>query len=118
MYVNASDVPWIAAMRKAAMITPSTGAPRTGPAVYADVCASCHGADRSRRQDRAPSLVGVGARLSTEQIAPGDRPRSWIHALVRESAGARRSSRSSRTFSVQREPHCSDEHETARRAPT
>jgi glucose dehydrogenase/beta-glucosidase-like glycosyl hydrolase len=67
MYVNASDVPWIAAMRKAAIIAPSTGAPRTGPAVYATFCASCHGTDR-RGKDRAPSLVGVGARLSPEQL--------------------------------------------------
>lgn len=67
IYVNASDVPWIAAMREAANITASTGAPRTGPAVYAAFCANCHGADR-RVNDRAPALVGVRARLSSEQL--------------------------------------------------
>jgi quinoprotein glucose dehydrogenase len=67
MYVNASDVPWIAAMRRSATITPSTGAPRTGLAVYTTFCASCHGPDR-RGRDRAPSLVGVGGRLSAEQL--------------------------------------------------
>ena len=67
MYVNASDVPWIAAMRESVRIPTSTGAPLTGPAVYATFCANCHGADR-RGKDRAPSLVGVSARLSTEQL--------------------------------------------------
>ena len=67
IYVNASDVPWIAAMREAAKITPSTGPPRSGEEVYTAVCASCHGADR-RGKLRTPSLVGVGNRLSPEQV--------------------------------------------------
>jgi len=67
IYVNASDVPWIAAMREAVKITPSTGPPRTGEQVYRTVCASCHGEDR-RGKLRTPSLVGVGNRLSPEQV--------------------------------------------------
>jgi quinoprotein glucose dehydrogenase len=67
IFVNGSDVPWIAAMRDAAKITPSTGLSRTGADVYVAACASCHGADR-RGNDRVPSLLGVGARLSAEQI--------------------------------------------------
>ena len=67
MYVNASDVPWIAAMRESAKIPTSTGAPLSGRAVYTTFCATCHGPDR-RGKDRAPSLVGVGARLSPEQL--------------------------------------------------
>jgi quinoprotein glucose dehydrogenase len=67
IYVNGSDVPWIAAMREAAKIPPSTGPPRTGPEVYAVACASCHGTDR-RGKDRAPSLLGVGERFSAEQL--------------------------------------------------
>jgi quinoprotein glucose dehydrogenase len=67
IYVNASDVPWIAAMRDTAAIPASTSIVREGPAVYAAACASCHGTDRGGR-DRAPSLVGVGARLSQEQL--------------------------------------------------
>jgi quinoprotein glucose dehydrogenase len=67
IYVNASDVPWIAAMRESAKIPPSTGVPRTGGEVYAASCASCHSDDRLGR-DRAPSLVDVGARLSAEQL--------------------------------------------------
>jgi len=67
IYVNASDVPWIAAMRPAANLAASTGSARTGQAIYATACASCHGADR-RGKDRAPSLVDVGSRLSLGQI--------------------------------------------------
>jgi quinoprotein glucose dehydrogenase len=67
IYVNGSDVPWIAAMREAAKVTPSTGPPRSGPQVYAAACASCHGADR-RGKDRGPPLLDVGARLSAEQL--------------------------------------------------
>ncbi|HEY0777800.1 MAG TPA: PQQ-binding-like beta-propeller repeat protein, partial [Gemmatirosa sp.] len=69
LYVNASDVPWIAAMRP----VPRVGAPpnvatarqpRTGPAVYAAACAGCHRIDRRGDGDRVPSLVGVASRLS------------------------------------------------------
>jgi len=66
LYVNGSDVPWIAAMRDVAKLPPA-GTSRNGAAVYATTCASCHGADRQGR-DRAPSLVNVGARLSATQI--------------------------------------------------
>ena len=67
LYVNASDVPWISALRASARIPPSTGAPRSGAAVYAAVCASCHGLDRAGR-DRAPSLVAIHARVPLENV--------------------------------------------------
>jgi quinoprotein glucose dehydrogenase len=67
LYVNASEVPWIAAMRESPRIPPPGSAPRGGATVYATACASCHGSDR-RGVDRAPSLVGIGGRLSVEQI--------------------------------------------------
>jgi quinoprotein glucose dehydrogenase len=67
LYVNASDVPWIAALRPVATMSQTVARAQTGPAVYAAACASCHGADRSGRE-RAPSLVNVGARLSADQI--------------------------------------------------
>ena len=67
LYVNASDVPWIAAMRASATLPPSTAAPRAGRAVYATACAGCHGADQ-RGRDRAPSLLGMRARMSAEQL--------------------------------------------------
>ena len=67
LYVNASDVPWIAAMREGGAASAPSREPRTGAAVYKAECASCHGADR-RGRDRAPSLIGIDARLTTEQL--------------------------------------------------
>src|SRR5205085_1945065 len=64
----ASDVPWIAAMREVAPTPAPSARVRSGAAVYAASCASCHGADR-RGRDRAPSLIDVGRRLSVEQVA-------------------------------------------------
>jgi quinoprotein glucose dehydrogenase len=68
LYVNASDVPWIAALREVDRAADASAAPRTGPAVYAAVCASCHGADRHGDGGRTPSLVGVGGRKSAEEV--------------------------------------------------
>jgi len=65
LYVNASDVPWIAAMRESAAIPPATAAARSGAVVYATACAGCHGGDR-RGRDRAPSLAGVRTHLSVD----------------------------------------------------
>src|SRR6266545_3710188 len=67
LYVNASDVPWIAAMREVARLPPSTGAPRAGVTVYAAACAACHGANR-RGRDSAPSLIGLAERLSKDEV--------------------------------------------------
>jgi len=81
IYVNASDVPWIAAMREAWDSAAPTGVPRTGAAVYVSTCASCHGVDR-RGNDRAPSLVDIGARLSAQQIQEViDRGRGFMPAF-------------------------------------
>jgi quinoprotein glucose dehydrogenase len=66
LYVNASDVPWIAAMRPAAVLPDANARPRSGATVYATSCASCHGPDK-RGRDRAPSLVDVASRLTMEQ---------------------------------------------------
>ena len=68
LYVNASDVPWIAAMRESAKLPPRSGVARGGAAVYAAGCAGCHGQDR-RGRDRAPSLLSVGNRLDVHEIA-------------------------------------------------
>ena len=67
LYVNGSDVPWIATMREPAQLPPNPGAPRPGPAVYAAACAACHGADRGGR-DRAQSLIGLSGRLSQRDV--------------------------------------------------
>ena len=68
MYVNASDVPSIAALDPAVLSTASSVAAVTGAAVYATACASCHGVERRGDGNRAPSLVDVRARLSAAQI--------------------------------------------------
>ena len=65
LYVNASDVPWIAAMKE--NVPPVTRALRGNAEVYAAECAGCHGVDR-RGRDRAPSLIGLWQRMSTEQL--------------------------------------------------
>src|SRR6266550_3776132 len=67
LYVNASDVPWIAAMRESVRRTARAGAPRTGAAVYAGTCAACHGINR-RGRDRAPSLIDISKRLPRDRI--------------------------------------------------
>ena len=67
LYVNASDVPWIATMRETGSASASSREPRTGVAIYTAQCGSCHGADR-RGRDRAPSLIGLDARLTVEQL--------------------------------------------------
>jgi quinoprotein glucose dehydrogenase len=67
LYVNASDVPWIAAMKESPNVQGETAESRTGAAIYTAACARCHGADR-RGKDRAPSLIGLDARLTTEQL--------------------------------------------------
>jgi len=60
IYVNASDVPWIAAMRELTGVAITTTPPRTGAAVYAGSCAACH----SMGTLGAPSLTGVAQRLT------------------------------------------------------
>jgi len=67
LFVNASDVPWIATMREPARLPPSTGAPRDGATVYAAACAACHGGNR-RGRDRAPSLIALAQRLSKDEV--------------------------------------------------
>ncbi|HMC56347.1 MAG TPA: c-type cytochrome, partial [Gemmatimonadaceae bacterium] len=66
LFVNASDVPWIARMRETVAMT-STTTPRTGAQVYAAYCARCHGDDRSGG-DRAPALVKIAQRRSADEL--------------------------------------------------
>ena len=68
LYVNASDVPWIAAMREAAPIVAGPRAPSDGATVYATHCASCHRPDRGGDGDRTPSLVNLRSRRSAAEI--------------------------------------------------
>jgi quinoprotein glucose dehydrogenase len=67
IYVNASDVPWIAAMRE--RVTPKPSAARqTGGQLYLANCASCHRANRQGDGARTPSLVDVTARRTPAEI--------------------------------------------------
>jgi quinoprotein glucose dehydrogenase len=69
LYANASDVPWIAAMRASMTMLPSTDVARSGAAVYAAACAGCHGGDRRGREgNRGPSLVRIQDRLPLETV--------------------------------------------------
>jgi quinoprotein glucose dehydrogenase len=89
LYVNASDVPWIAAMRESANLPPATDA-RDGGAVYRAACVSCHGNDR-RGNGRAPSLIDVGRRLSREQLQELlDRGRGFMPSFACLPEGERR----------------------------
>lgn len=68
LYVNASDVPWIAAMRDTATVGAADGAVRSGAQVYAAACASCHRANREGDGDRVPSLAGLAKRRSMDDV--------------------------------------------------
>ncbi|HKG90907.1 MAG TPA: PQQ-binding-like beta-propeller repeat protein [Gemmatimonadaceae bacterium] len=68
MYVNASDVPWIAELVPTGATSTNQGRTRPGAEVYAAACASCHRPDRRGDGGRTPSLVGVGSRLSAAQV--------------------------------------------------
>ncbi|HEX7981812.1 MAG TPA: c-type cytochrome, partial [Gemmatimonadaceae bacterium] len=65
IYVNASDVPWIAALKGRSA---TASAPQTCEAVYTANCASCHRADRGGDGGRTPSLIGVTQRRSATEI--------------------------------------------------
>ena len=54
-------------MRESAVLSPNSAGPRDGAAVYATVCAACHGPDR-RGKGRAPSLVALSTRLSLRDV--------------------------------------------------
>ncbi|HEV8398758.1 MAG TPA: PQQ-binding-like beta-propeller repeat protein [Gemmatimonadales bacterium] len=65
LYVNGSDVPWIAAMREPAHAPALPGV--SGAAVYAARCAGCHGADR-RGRDPVPTLIDISKRMTRAQL--------------------------------------------------
>ncbi|HXE83647.1 MAG TPA: PQQ-binding-like beta-propeller repeat protein [Gemmatimonadales bacterium] len=86
IYVNASDIPWIAAMRESARIIPRSGPPRAGAVVYKEVCATCHSGE-----GRAPSLANVAQRRTYEE-ARGivDRGRGFMPSLAGLAEGEKR----------------------------
>lgn len=76
LYVNASEMAWIARMVPVGDLAASAGPP-SAAALYGAHCAACHGTDREGTGDRGPALVGIGARRSAEEI----------RRVVRQGAG-------------------------------
>jgi quinoprotein glucose dehydrogenase len=69
LYVNANEMPWVAAMADAAERPQMDASASLGELTYAVHCAACHGADRRGGGQQAyPSLVALGERLSQEQV--------------------------------------------------
>lgn len=62
IYINANEMAWTGELIRS---NPSGG---PGAATYARSCAVCHGADRRGSPPAYPSLVGIGDRLSDQQI--------------------------------------------------
>jgi len=66
LYVNANEMAWVVKLVERRM---PDGAPVTGKALYERNCAACHRADLQGNPPEFPSLVGVGARRTVEEIA-------------------------------------------------
>src|SRR4030095_1125398 len=62
LYVNANEMPWILTM---VFTQPATnGVLASGPQLYAQICAACHGMDgRGNAGQHVPRLVGVTNKL-------------------------------------------------------
>jgi len=65
LYVNSNEMPWIVKL-----------IPNNDTSLYNSKCATCHREDRTGSPD-APSLVGIGARRTREEIA----------AMIRQGTG-------------------------------
>ncbi len=66
LYVNANEMAWRVKLAERQM---PTGGPTTGKELYQRYCASCHRADLTGNPPEFPSLVGLGARRSIEQVS-------------------------------------------------
>lgn len=67
LYVNANEMPWILTMVE--LKREAHGLPASGQALFAQVCAPCHGLNREgNTAQNIPSLVGVEQRLKTEDV--------------------------------------------------
>jgi quinoprotein glucose dehydrogenase len=87
IYVNASDVPWIAALRERETRA-ADAPPQSGESVYAANCVSCHRLDRRGDGGRTPSLVGVGERRTVAEIREIiDRGKGFMPAFPTLTAG-------------------------------
>ena len=67
LYVNGNEMPWVLTMVE----TPARAgsSPATGAAIYQQICAACHGTDRTgNRAQNVPSLIGVERRLDAAAV--------------------------------------------------
>jgi len=67
LYVNANEMPWILTMVE----TPAPGgaALTSGPRIYGQICAACHGVNRTGDPARAfPSLENIGQKLKKADL--------------------------------------------------
>lgn len=66
LYVNANEMAWVVKLVERPM---PDGAPATGKELYERNCASCHGADLRGNPPEFPSLAGISARRSVDEVA-------------------------------------------------
>jgi quinoprotein glucose dehydrogenase len=66
LYVNANEMAWRVRLAERTM---PDGAPETGKALYERHCASCHKADLSGNPPEFPSLAGIAARRSIDEVS-------------------------------------------------
>ncbi|MBE7502909.1 MAG: PQQ-binding-like beta-propeller repeat protein [Verrucomicrobiales bacterium] len=67
LYVNGNEMPWILTMVE--LKREAHGLPASGQALFAQVCAPCHGLNREgNTAQNIPSLVGVEQRLKTDDV--------------------------------------------------
>jgi glucose dehydrogenase len=66
LFVNANEMAWRITMVERKL---PEGKPTTGKALYETYCASCHRADLKGSPPEMPSLVGIGARSSVDDVA-------------------------------------------------
>lgn len=68
IYINSNEMSWLISLDAAKPATNNGAA--TGLQLYTTYCAACHGANRSGNTASGyPSLLGIGAKFSREQVA-------------------------------------------------
>ncbi len=67
LYVNANEMAWVLNMVETGQEAPGVAA--SGRALYTQICAACHGLDRTGNAvQNVPSLVGINQKLKSEDI--------------------------------------------------
>ncbi len=69
LYVNANEMAWVLTMVETKRAVDGAGAPSSGAAIFNQICAACHGLDRTgNAAQNVPSLVGVEQRLKKADL--------------------------------------------------